>query len=251
MDGLLHENLDIAKSKVVERDVDLCVLIDGKSGIGKSTIAVQMAYFLDPTFCLERVCFDAETFKQSLMKAKRGQSIILDEAFQTLNVRQTLSEMNRVIIGLMQEIRQRNLYVFIVLPSFFDLEKNVVLWRSHMLLHVYGKEFGDRGRFMVFSDERKNLLYIMGKKFYSYSRPKANFIGKFTKAFPLNWHAYRKKKAKALEKRLEEKVKKRNRFKEERDILLKHLKKEFDINSKKLSDLIGLSVSEINFILRG
>jgi hypothetical protein len=99
---------------------------------------------------------------------------------------------------MLAEIRQKNLFIFIVLPTFFDLDRYVALWRSRALIHIYtGKSF-ERGYFMFFNTERKKDLYIYGKKTYSYKMPKANFFGRFPKGYMVNEAEYRKKKLDSL-----------------------------------------------------
>ena len=109
-----------------------------------------------------------------------------------------MSLINRTLITMLAEIRQKNLYVFVVMPCFFDLDKYVALWRSRALIHVYtGKNF-ERGYFAFYNVDKKKDLYILGKKFYSYSNPKPNFIGRFTNFYPVDEKEYRKKKRNSL-----------------------------------------------------
>lgn len=85
-----------------------------------------------------------------------------------------------------------------MLPSFFDLDRYVALWRSRCLLHVLtGKRF-ERGGYVFFGKERKKSLYVQGKRFYSYAKPKGNFTGAFRKFYPIDEKEYKKKKLESL-----------------------------------------------------
>lgn len=192
-DGYLKSNLDLAK-EVIKKDWDFLFLVDGVEGSGKSTLAQQCAAYCDPTLNLDRITFTPKEFKDAILKAKKYQSIVYDEAYGGLSSRAAMTRVNRALVKMLAEIRQRNLFIYVVIPSFFDLDKYVALWRSRALIHVYtGKRF-ERGRFTFYSMDRKKNLYMIGKKYYSYYKPSANFFGNFTSAYAVNEEEYRKKK---------------------------------------------------------
>jgi hypothetical protein len=102
---------------------------------------------------------------------------------------------------MMMEMRQKNLFVFIVLPTIFLLDKYVALWRTVGLFHVYSKK-GKRGFWIFFNRRKKKLLYLNGKKDYSYSGkgiPSSNFKGRFLDQYVVDEVEYRRRKLFALE----------------------------------------------------
>ena len=85
----LKSNLDNKVIKSLQKKDKDCVLaIDGKEGSGKSTLALQLGKYVDPTLDLSRVVFDAESFRQAIFKAKKGQCVIFDEAFWEISLKQ-------------------------------------------------------------------------------------------------------------------------------------------------------------------
>jgi len=205
MDGYLKTNLDVA-CKVAKKDWDFVFVIDGTEGGGKSVLAFQCAKFLDSSFCIERIVFNDEELVDAIIKAKPYQAIVFDEAYTGLSSRAAMSMINRTLIQMFAEIRQKNLFIFVVMPTFFDLDKYIALWRSRALIHVYtGKQF-ERGYFCFYNVDLKKQLYVYGKKFYNYSRPKPNFRGRFTNYYPIDEEAYRKKKLKSLKARESKRV---------------------------------------------
>src|SRR3990170_4539890 len=139
MEDRLERNL---KEKIIpalekKKDKDKVIAIDGAEGSGKSTLAFQIGKRVDPTLDLSRVVFSADDFREAVFKAKRGQCIIYDEAFTGLSSRSSLSGINRALVSLMMQMRQKNLFVIIVLPTFFLLDKYVALFRTTVLIHVY------------------------------------------------------------------------------------------------------------------
>lgn len=196
----MRQNLDIAK-KVIRKDLDMIFIVDGAEGSGKSVCAMQQAYYCDPTICVERITFTPDEFKKAVLKAEKYTSVIYDEGFTGLSSRATMSLINRTLINMLAEIRQKNLFIWVIAPSFFDMDKYVVLHRSRALIHVYMGDNFERGQFAFYNVDRKKELYINGKKFYNYRTAKPNFIGDFTNWYPVDEVAYRKKKHDSLTKR--------------------------------------------------
>ncbi|GAG40414.1 unnamed protein product, partial [marine sediment metagenome] len=63
IDGYMKENLDHVKDAVLNKINMYCQLIDGRTGGGKSTLAVQMAsYLTDGKLSVDDVCFNTEQF---------------------------------------------------------------------------------------------------------------------------------------------------------------------------------------------
>jgi len=177
IDGYLKSNLDIAK-KVIKKDWDMIFTVDGYEGAGKSVLAQQVAYYCDPSLTLDRIVFNPNDFKKAINEAKRYEAVIYDEAYGGLSSRQALWEINMSLVTMLAEIRHKNLYVLVVLPCFFELDKYVSVWRSRILLHVYTGDNFERGRFAFYNQKSKKSLWICGKKFYSYKIPPPNFIGR-------------------------------------------------------------------------
>jgi hypothetical protein len=197
MDGYLKQNLDIAKA-AIKKDWDMLFVYDGMEGSGKSVKAMQDAFYCDPSLDLNRIVFTPNSFRKGIVNAEQYQAVVYDEAYTGLSSRATMSLINRTLIKMLAEIRQKNLFVFVVLPCFFDLDKYVALWRSRALIHVYTKENFQRGSFAFYNADRKKDLYVNGKKYYSYYKPKPNFIGRFTNHYVVDEKEYRKKKKESL-----------------------------------------------------
>lgn len=197
MDGYLKSNLDVIK-KVTKKDWDFVFVIDGTEGSGKSTLAQQIAYFLDPTFNIDRITFRPDEFKKTVIKTKPHKAIIFDEAYSGLSSRQAMTLVNKTLVDMFAEIRQKNLFLIIVLPTFFDLDRHVALWRSRILIHVYARDGFNRGYFSFYNMEKKKKLYLLGKKLYNYKCVSPNFIGRFPKPYMVDENKYKEKKLESL-----------------------------------------------------
>ncbi len=138
--------LDKARDLVLKKDWDRVYLVDGPEGSGKSKLARQLAFHLDPTFNIDRIVFTGQQFSDAVDKAKKGDAIIFDEAFNGLGSSGATSKLNKLIVRKLMECRQKNLFIFIVLPTVFELQKYAAIFRSKALFHVYVDKAGRRGR---------------------------------------------------------------------------------------------------------
>ncbi len=254
MESRLKNNLDNTVKDVLEKkDKDCFIVVDGAEGSGKSTLALQIGKYVDPTLDLKRVVFDAETFREQVLKAKKNQCIIFDEAFNGLSSRASLSAMNKVLIGLMMQMRQKNLFIIMVLPTFFLLERYAAIFRTKALVHVYESR-GIRGYFRVYNRKLKKLLYLIGKKDYSYNHKsvRTRFYGRFYGKFALGddriEKQYRKKKEKALESTSNDPMSAGQiKYKQQRDIVLWRLRKETKMTYQQMQEYLEDYELSMNF----
>ena len=253
----IARQLDNSKKVVIEADQDRIFLITGGEGSGKSKLAQQLAYHLDNNFCLDDIVFNSTTFVNKVRTQKKFKCVVFDEAFNGLSSRGALSKENKKVIGLLQECRQRNLFIFIVLPSIFLLEKYVGLFRSHCLFHtaIYKKDFKKRF-YKVYTKNKKKLLYILGKKLMSYYQPKINKKHRFYSNTPptIDEKAYKKKKLHAF--RDDEKVKTHD-IKDKKPLMLEQLRNreknpelKKKISQRTYAMLSGVSQSTIGAYLK-
>jgi hypothetical protein len=256
----LKRNLD---TKVIpdlkEKDKDCFLVIDGPEGAGKSWLALQLGKYVDPSLDLSRVVFNADAFREAVLSAKKGQCVVFDEAFTGLSSRSSLSIINKVLIGLTMQMRQKNLFILIILPSYFMLDKYIALFRAKALIHVF-ECHGRRGYFRLYNREKKKLLYLIGKNTYSYNTKlirtkfRGRFYGKFALGDDSVEQLYRKKKEKALSESEQSPMSAgQAKYKEQRDILVWRLRKELGLKYQDMEDYladwqINLSLSVISRI---
>jgi len=254
LDNNLHILLEGLQKAVLNHNTSAMIIIDGRSGMGKSTFAFQIGNFLSPNFSLDNVHFSPKEFLEGLARAKKGDTIIFDEAM-AISSRSALSELNRSIVRAMAMIRSKQIFVIFCVNSIFDLDRNLALSRADLLLHVAGDSLIDRGHFLSFFKPKGNnpnritQLYLLGKKLYSYSRPRCNFYGKFIKKFVLDEDAYEKKKQIAINKFLfGEKTRKLKRDKALQKAVF-FMKEELKIKTLLIAEKIGLSKRTIHNLL--
>lgn len=207
IDGILKRNMDKVKD-VIREDWDYIFVVDGEVGSGKSVFAQMLAYYLsEGKINVDSIAFTPEGFKDAVLKAEKYGAVIFDEAFRGLSARAAMTQTNRVIVSMLQEIRQKNLFVFVVIPSIWDVDSYVSRHRMKGLFHVYVDEKRKRGHFRFFTNETMRVW--LGKSDHRYKYPRyAAFWGKFTqgyrigekkfKRYLVGENAYLKKKESAL-----------------------------------------------------
>lgn len=234
-----------------KKDKDCVITIDGKEGSGKSWLGLQWCKYIDPSFNLDRVTFTPEEFREAIYKAKKGQAVMFDEAFVGFSSRAALSGVNKTLISLMMQVRQKNLFVVIVLPTIFLLDKYISLFRTRVLAHVYENK-GRRGFFRIYSSTKKRYL-IMDKKArtYSYgirSKKKGRFYGVFALGDSNEEKKYRDRKIKALQ--MAEKAPMTSsivKYREQRDLMMYILRKQLNLPYRQLETLLNSFDFEISY----
>ena len=247
MDGILKANLDSAKT-LIKEDWDFLYVIDGEVGCGKSVFAQQMAYYVsDGKFKIEQVCFSAGQFREAVLNAEKYEAIVFDEAFRGLSGRSSLSQTNKHIVELLNEIRQKNLFIFIVLPSMWDLDKYVTQHRCSGIFHVYylprkkpdGSYTRDRGHVRFYKKDK--ITYLIGNSRIRYIYPKeTSFKITFRDFYTLDEKSYKKKKSNALQRKDESSDKPCCKFQERFSKIYNALMDNEVLSQRYLSELTGI-----------
>lgn len=237
IDGKLKQQLDRkVKPALTKKDEDYVLIIDGVERGGKSTFSQQVGVYIDPSLIgdLSRICFTPDEFRKAILNAKSGQCVIYDEAYRGLSAKGALTEVNRILVSLMMEMGQKNLFVIITLPTFYLLEKYVALWRARGLFHVYRRK-GKKGFWAYFNNKKKRILYLKGKKDYSYHYVTSGFRGRFLGKYMVDDKQYRHKKAISLKKGY--KTTRQEKYMEQRDNLIKIIYEYFGLTQEEIAEL--------------
>ena len=174
----------LRQGKLQKKDEDRCYIVDGRERVGKSLFALQQAKYLDPTFNIDRICFTPEEFLEQIRNAPEGSCVIFDEAFRGLSSKGSQSKINKQIVQAMMEMGQRNLIIFIVLPTIFLLELYAAVLRSNALFHISKKKGANARSFKMYSHKKKAKLYQLGiRKGWEYKVYTA-FMGRFPNKYP-------------------------------------------------------------------
>jgi len=131
---------------------------------------------------------------------------MLDESFADMNSNLSRSPEFASLMNHIQLIRQRGLFLVLVLPDFFSLNKNIAIFRTSYLFVVYAEDY-KRGAVAIFDRKTKRELYIKGKPFLNYQAVKPNFRCRFTGRWLVDYERYEREKFEHLKKGAEIKEK--------------------------------------------
>ena len=228
MDDRMYRELKKMKDQVLIHNDMGVILIDGRPGSGKSTLAGQVAYFLtDGKFNVNYESFNQKQTFDIMKKMKEGDCCIIDESFDVINKRTAQTSANMLTINMLQQMRSRKVFILILLPSFYDLDKNVSLWLASALLHCYRspEPLGRRGQYVAYNIDGIQRLWLYGRQSYSYSLKivQPNFRARFTKYFPIDIKKYEYKKRKSLTEKPKEETE-NSKYYKQRNILIRVLK---------------------------
>ena len=267
MHSTLKDNLDILK-EYIRKDWYFIILVTGSNRvrIGKTTLAEQIAYYLDPKFDFSNVTFNPAKVREISLKKNKYEVVFYDEAKAGLDAKKAMENMQKSLLDFLAAAGQLNQFLIIVLPDYFELKKEIATNQSICLVNCYTKKgnFFDRGNFQFFNIEKKNKLYYWGKKqggYYWAVSP--DFTGDFNEFQILNKDKYSELKHKFLLdnkkedpkddiiKRLENKINKQSedikKIREARDRVL-FLAKKAGATQKEILKATGLSFSATNKI---
>lgn len=203
LDDWLYKNMDIVLNKAVPNNWDALFILFGREGVGKSTLASQLALYLDHNFDVENIVFTPDQFTKAIDNSKEGQAIVWDEAITGANINQHASEISISIISKLTQIRKKKLKLILCFPYLYMLNKYFVS-RSIASIYIYAKSFDKRGyAFFYSSNQTEHLYNYMKEKFRYHYKGAINVCNKsfyfmFDKTFCADVEAYENKKDKAL-----------------------------------------------------
>jgi hypothetical protein len=241
IDGRLKNDFD---KKVIpdlsKKDKDRVFIVDGAERSGKSVFAMikgaYMASQLKSPFNITNICMTPEEFRNKIESSTKNEVIVYDEAHRGMGSARALSEINNILKDLMMEMGQRNLFVIIVLLTFFLLEKYVALFRAAGLFHVYERK-AKRGFWCFFNNKNKLKLYMRGKKEFNYNCMRwPNYRGRFLNQYPIDEKEYRAKKGASFKGR--KRTTRNEQYLEQRNLCFYILNKEYGLNPTDISKML-------------
>ncbi len=184
LDGKLKKKLD-SIIKLRKKGWDSIFIIDGDRRGGKSTVAKTCGYYLDPNISIKNFVSGLNDALDVIESLPDESVVIFDESSLMFSSKDHANKQQRQLLKVIDVIGVKKMTMILVMPSFFELTKPLAIFYSRFLLHVYTDRQLNRGRIAYFGTKNKKILYDIGKKNYnSYSRPSADWIGRFVNYIP-------------------------------------------------------------------
>lgn len=159
---------------------DSIILLDGKRRTGKSTLAMTIAYLLNPSITINNYIAGMGEAFDKIANAKNEDVLIFDEGSLVASSKDAMTKLNKQLEKVIDVVGQKKLTLLFCMPEFYKISNSLATVHSLFLIHVYTDENLNRGRFAYFGTSRKKGLYYHAKKnFGSYDKPKSDFTGLF------------------------------------------------------------------------
>jgi len=240
MHPILVKKLDIMIDRMENKGFDNCILIDGKEGYGKTTLAAQICYYVHyktgRNFTHEDIYFRVNKLLEKMQQTS-SKIFLLDEAELDLLSEQR-GRMQRYFMQMLMAARKKNHFIVVIIPTIKKL-KSFVVERAIGFIRVYSPDQISRGYYAYYDEEAKNRLYenwqkkrkMEYKKFYTFN---GRFPNKF-KEF-IDEQEYEKKKDTAIESIGADEEKKPNKYRDQRDILIRFIKEKMNLTLKEMAN---------------
>lgn len=190
-----------------KHDWDNVILVTGREGDGKTSFVLLASYYLDQTVTAERWVYNSKQFEDLIDRddIPPGSNIIWDESDELAG-----SSSNNIINTIkrkLKRIRYKNYTIWLITPTFFDMNVYNAVFRTRCLFDVYaepkrdkesGKFMPNRGRVKFYSYDKKRQLYFKGKeKHWDMNVVMADFwdaFGKVPDNYPIDLNILKAKK---------------------------------------------------------
>lgn len=173
---------------LLRKDWDWLHICTGYEGSGKSTLALQMCLAVDPAFNAGRVCFTADEFMRAVDTSKKYQAILCDEGSEFLLSRNAMTKDSKDAVKLFTQMRSKNLFVVICIPSIDIIDSYVRDHRIRSMTRIVRRGafefYNGRQCKMIRKDPKTNQLVY----------PQPSFFDGFGKFDGRLWTAYLQKK---------------------------------------------------------
>lgn len=198
-DGWIHKRFTAIKQGVLKDNRDAVFLIVGHEGEGKSTFCAQLCSFMSEDFSLDNVFWDANKLIEAVNRedTPAGTVFMLDEADLVMSNQTLHREVQKKLVLLLKTCRSKNLILFFVCPSWFDMNRYIAKHRPNYLFMVDSKQ-GERGYWYAWP---RKLLPVFWKKAYAYQDMRALKpvrYGRFTHWWPFSLAEYERRKRREL-----------------------------------------------------
>lgn len=198
---ILEKNIvKMGRHQIDKKNKDLIILVVGEPGSGKSSLTLQLEYFLRNG----EVDFGkwSYTHNQHTAHFRQNKREVLnyDEGRDSYYRRNAMSKKNTEALNMLFQYRFKNHICFINFQNVSDIEPDLLYDRSHALIRVT-----HQGWFHFFSNEKKDQISVDSKT-KKVSFPDPNFRGAFpdpAERLPDIWKEYEEDNEEKLEEQAE------------------------------------------------
>lgn len=118
-------------------DKDYLIVVDGETGMGKSTFSILLALKTDPNFDIyNNIIYSQTELIEAITNSEPGKTYIVDEAVNVLFKRDFAKTKQKFILRLMDMCRDKNLCLMFCVPNFWSLDKHILEGRIKLRAYI-------------------------------------------------------------------------------------------------------------------
>lgn len=185
----------IVRFRIKTLDEDWIHVIEGKEGVGKTSLAWSMCKSVMPGWKGDTGCvFSSPEFIQNTSQGEPGDACNVDEGAHVFFSRESMATPNRDAVKHLTSCRQFNRFIVICVPSFMILDKYIRMHRVRSMSRVT-----KRGQCLHYGPGKVGRIKPSKRNPLKIDYPDYDFRDDFPDAaeeWPDEWAAYKEKKAK-------------------------------------------------------
>ena len=178
--------------EALAKDLDWLHIVTGYEGVGKTTLALDMCFYIDPNFNINKIVFSSAELIKAVRNSKPGEAILVDEGALVFFSRDSMTKAAKQAVKLLTGMRTYNLFLCICVPDFFILDKYI---RDHRVRSVCNVTDRGMANFYFNSNVRK---IDKNKKTNRIVYPGYNYRDYFPAFSGPLWEQYLEKKKKLV-----------------------------------------------------
>ena len=204
LDGYAEMVCQAAAGRVINREQDAAILIDGREGSGKSNVGTILAYRIASLtgrkFDHNNIFFNMEDMIKFAGSTKE-QIIMWDEAVLGGMAADWSNFSQKKLISMLMVCRKKKHVFLFIIPRFYKLTTGIIE-RMHCMFHVFENKDQVPGYFMLIGEQSLEDLFLDWRRTRRawYSKYKKGSIGHFPWIMPdlIDYDAYDDKKDAAI-----------------------------------------------------
>lgn len=200
----LHTIAKGVREDYLKQNFDYVAIVTGREGMGKSSLAFDLAEKVDKNFNFDKIVFYPREFRQKVDAVPKKSSVVVDEAQNFFSKLDTMTKETKKAVRKVTAARMYNLFLILCISDISDLHKYFVRHRmKNQGVSIFN--VGARGQFNMYSWKDKAFQnirnYLMANKPIYWGKMNPTAFGEFDNYGEKNpewWKGYEERKKQSI-----------------------------------------------------